>query len=187
MSSLVATTLPHEGEQEEEDDEYGFNFNEWIIENELESIKPILIQHKATGLSKLRVGAVEFQTVLTDPQLYAKAHMVPKLVEAVHNISKIVVADEEQQVIDVIKQNLKSLNQTQKDIETLRVDHPTSIARINTSKLDKIKEAEVKVNEIFDQLCDILNARRRTILKQIDDIKSNANNVREDDDEKEVD
>eukprot|EP01083_Nonionella_stella_P301998 1039252_1 len=105
--------------------------------------------------------------------------MLPKLFKAVYMfkaVIKILVADEEQQVIDSIQQNLKSLYQTQQEIEKLRVDHPTSIARINASKLEKIKQAEVKVNKIFDQLCEIFNARRKAVLKQIDDIKSNGNN-----------
>eukprot|EP01083_Nonionella_stella_P317265 1154192_1 len=115
MSSLVTVTLPQEGEQEEAE----FNFDEWIIENELESIKQILIQHKANTLSRLSFDATEFQSVMTDPQMLAKAHMLPKLFKAVYNILKlvtIVVADEEQQVIDSIKQNLKSMIQTQQDI-----------------------------------------------------------------------
>eukprot|EP01083_Nonionella_stella_P133040 404504_1 len=146
MSSLVSVTLPHQGEPEAES---GFNFDEWIIENELESIKQILIQHNANTLSRLSFDATEFQSVMTDPQMFAKAHMIPKLMKSVHNISKlklvtIVVADEEQQVIDSIKQNLKSLIQTQQDIEKLCVDHPTSIKRINASKLDGVKQAELK-------------------------------------------
>eukprot|EP01083_Nonionella_stella_P067866 179780_1 len=103
MSSLVTVTLPNQGEPEVES---GFNFDEWIIENELESIKQILIQHNANTLSRLSVDATEFQSVVTDPQMFAKAHMLPKFFKAVHNISKlvkIVVADEEQHVIDSIK------------------------------------------------------------------------------------
>eukprot|EP01083_Nonionella_stella_P219495 786220_1 len=168
MSSLVTVTLPNEGEQEAEEPrevEYGFSFDEWIIENELESIKQILIKHKATTLSTLKFGSMEFQTVVTDTVLLAtKAHMLPKLINAVHNITKIVVADEEQQVIDCIKQNLKALNETQQEIETLRVDHPNSTARINASKLEQLAQTERKVNEIFDSLCDILNDRRQAIL-----------------------
>eukprot|EP01083_Nonionella_stella_P148836 471836_1 len=135
MSSLITVTLPQEGEQQ--DEQSGFNFDEWVVQNDLESIKQILIQHKATTLASLSVDAVEFQSVLTDAQLFAKPHMLPKLIKAIHNLSKlkvikILVADEEQLVIDSIAQNLKSLDQTQQEIEKLRVDHPTSIARINT-------------------------------------------------------
>eukprot|EP01083_Nonionella_stella_P148837 471837_1 len=134
MSSLITVTLPQEGEQQQ-DEQSGFNFDEWVVQNDLESIKQILIQHKATTLSSLSVGAVEFQSVVTDAQLLAKPHMLPKLFKAVYMfkaIIKILVADEEQQVIDSIQQNLKSLDETQQEIEKLRVDHPTSIARINT-------------------------------------------------------
>eukprot|EP01083_Nonionella_stella_P310721 1105217_1 len=185
MSSSVTVTL-NEGEEEEGVEvEYGFNFDEWITENELEPVKQILIQHKATTLSTLKFGAAEFQTVLTDAQLFAMAHMVPKLTNAVYNISKIVVADDEQEVIDSIQQNLKALNETQQEIETLRVDHPSSIARINASKLEQLAQSERKVNEVFDSLCDILNDRRQAILKEIADIKSNVK--QNDDDEKELD
>eukprot|EP01083_Nonionella_stella_P316879 1151325_1 len=189
MSSAVTVTLPHEGEQEEEEEEeYGFSFDEWVIENELESIKQILIQHKATTLASLSVDAVEFQSVLTDAQLFAKPHMVPKLFKAVYMfkaVIKILVADEEQQVIDSINQNLKAMNHTQQEMEKLRVDHPSSIARINASKLEQLAQSERKVNEIFDSLCDILNDRRQAILHEIDEIKSNAQ--QNDDDEKEFD
>eukprot|EP01083_Nonionella_stella_P172018 589101_1 len=188
MSSLLTVTLANEGEQEEGAEvESEFNFDAWIAENELESIKQILVQHNATTLSTLKFNAVEFQSVLTDPQLLTKVHLLPKLTNAVHNISKIVVhvTDEEQQVIDLIKHNLKAMNETQQEIEKLRVDHPSSIARINASKLEQLAQSERKVNEIFDSLCDILNDRRQAILGAIEDIKSNAK--QNDDDEKEVD
>eukprot|EP01083_Nonionella_stella_P093458 261944_1 len=149
MSALVSVTLQDEGEQEGVEVEYGFNFDEWITENELEAVKQILIQHKATTLATLKFNAVEFQSVLTDTQLLTKVHMLPTLTNAVHNISKIVVhvTDEEQQVIDCIKQNLKAMNETQQEIDTLRVEYPNSFARINASKLDQIKTAKEKVNE----------------------------------------
>eukprot|EP01083_Nonionella_stella_P260700 888535_1 len=113
MSSLVTVTLPHEGEQQEEEDTYDvFSFDEWIIENGLEAIKQILIKHNANTLSTLKFDAAEFQTVVIDTQLLTtKAHMLPKLMNAVHNISKIVVTkvvtnvvhvtDDEQEVIDL--------------------------------------------------------------------------------------
>eukprot|EP01083_Nonionella_stella_P308156 1086005_1 len=156
MSSLVTVTLPNEGEQEAEEPrevEYGFSFDEWIIENELESIKQILIKHKATTRSTLKFGAMEFQTVVIDTQLLTtKAHMLPKLMNAVYNISKIVVTkvvtkvvhvtDEEQQVIDLIKRNLKAMNETQQEMEKLCEDHPSSIARINASKLEQLAQSE---------------------------------------------
>eukprot|EP01083_Nonionella_stella_P100912 285285_1 len=138
MSSLVTVTLPNEGEPQEEEDEVdnGFDFDEWIIENELESVKQILIKHNANTLSTLKFDAAEFQSVMIDTQLLTnKAHILPKLMNAVHNISKIVVTkvvhvtDEEQEVIDLIKQNLKAMDETQQEIESLRVDHPSSIAR----------------------------------------------------------
>eukprot|EP01083_Nonionella_stella_P152527 489093_1 len=112
------------------------------------------------------------------------AHMIPKLTNAVHNISVIVVADDEQEVIDCIKQKLKSLNQTQQELEELR-SHPTSIARINTRNLEQVKQLEFKVNEIFNELCKILNDRRKDILTEIHDIKSTVK--QNDDDQKEVD
>eukprot|EP01083_Nonionella_stella_P091487 255808_1 len=185
MSSSVTVTL-NEGEEEGVEVEYGFNFGKWIIQNELEPLKQILIEHKATTISTLSFDAVEFQTVVTDAQLLTnKAHMLPKLMKAVYIISKIVVTNDEQQVIDSITQNLQSLNQTKQEIEELRVNHPSSIARINASKLKQLAQSEAKVNEIFDSLCDILNDRRQAILKEIDDIKSNVK--QNDDDEKEVD
>eukprot|EP01083_Nonionella_stella_P310720 1105214_1 len=174
MSSSVTVTL-NEGEEEEGVEvEYGFNFGKWIIQNELEPLKQILIEHKATTIPTLSFDAVEFQSVMIDTQLLTnKAHMLPKLMKAVHILSKIVVtnvvhvADEEQQVIDSIKQNLKAMNQTQQEMEKLCEDHPSSIARINASKLEQLAQSERKVNEIFDSLCDILNDRRQAILKEI--------------------
>eukprot|EP01083_Nonionella_stella_P228365 809374_1 len=70
-------------------------------------------------------------------------------------------------------------------MEKLRVDHPSSIARINASKLEQLAPSERKVNEIFDSLCDVLNDQRQVILTEIDEIKSNIKE--NDDDEKEFD
>eukprot|EP01083_Nonionella_stella_P157596 511822_1 len=161
-----------------EEVEYGFNFDEWIIDNDLKPVKQLLIHHKATTLSALKFNTAEFQYVLTDTQLLTKIHMLPKLTNAVHTISKIVVADDEQEVIDCIQQNLKALNQRQQEIETLRVEHPTSITRINESKLKQMKVAKDKVNAIFNEISSefdrILKDRRQAILSQIDAIEDNV-------------
>eukprot|EP01084_Bolivina_argentea_P207190 353552_1 len=180
--SQVATTV--EGESE-------FNFNEWITQNELESVKELLTKHNATTPETLSMNASEFQKFMSDPQLFTKSHMIPKILGAVHNIMmkesliKIIVSEQEAEVIDNIHKNIKSLNNAKKKIETLRKQHPKSITNIQNQKLEKLATTKQKVNVTFDNLCNIINKRRKILIDEIDAIKNeilaNQNNSNDDD------
>eukprot|EP01084_Bolivina_argentea_P010623 19801_1 len=183
MAFSVAIT--EEGEQNDE-----FNFHTWIIKNELEIVKDLLIKHNATSPNTLTTNAPEFQKFMSDKELFSKSHMIPKILSAIHNIEtppsliKIIVYQQEQEVIDQINENIKLLHKTQKQIEQLKKTYPKTIENIINQKTEKINATKIKINKIFDDLSELLNARKKQILHEIDAINVN-NEFLNDNDEKE--
>eukprot|EP01083_Nonionella_stella_P030463 83482_1 len=171
MSSLVTTTLPKEGEHEEAD--YGFNFDRWIVENELESVKQILIQHKATTPCTLSFDATEFQTVLMDAQLFVMVHMVPKLTKAVHRLQEV-VNDDEKEVdrTSLSTENIRNSSQFLKEEEkaynplhrSKRRGKVLTTQNILKNNMDRIKRQITANNELMTHSDSIGKGNIRTKL-----------------------
>ena len=66
----------------------GFNFNEWISHNGLDSVKNIFIRHNATTPQSLTISCDEFKAVMQDPLLFQQSHMIPKILDAIQNINQ---------------------------------------------------------------------------------------------------
>eukprot|EP01084_Bolivina_argentea_P215845 366540_1 len=188
MSSQVISETSNEGEN-------GFNFEQWITDNALQDIQSLFIKHNATTSKKLTLVSVEIQTLMTDPELLAKPQMIPKIMSGIHNISTyvitIILSQEEQNVMDTIKQNLKSLEETEHELNKLKHEYPKSKQNVDNRKLEQIKKTKTKINEIFDNLFNALNKRKQALVDQLNVLSLDKNNYNnndcKDDDEKEID
>ena len=67
-----------------------FDFEQWVNQNELQTVKNLFIKHGAITSSKLSVNSSNFQSLMTDTELYAKGHVIPKIITAVHELALIV-------------------------------------------------------------------------------------------------
>eukprot|EP01084_Bolivina_argentea_P317652 550785_1 len=191
MSSQVSTSK--EGERD-------FNFDNWIIKHDLVEVKELFIKHNATRIAALKLTSTEFQSLMTDPVLFSKAHAMPKILNAMQSMStvvvktesiiKVVIGEDEQKIIDTIEENLKSIDKFEAVSNKLNDDLPKSILRINNEKLKQINISINKVNKTFDNILNIVKRKKENILNKLNDIKSkinNNNNNNNNNDEKEVD
>eukprot|EP01084_Bolivina_argentea_P003043 5679_1 len=171
----------------------GFNFDQWVNDNELQEIEQLLRSHNATTTAQLTLVSSEIQSLMTDPQLLAKSYMIPKIMSALHNISTsvitIVVSEKEQAVVNKIETNLKTLDEIQEKINTLAIEFPQSEQKLEQQKLQKIKTTKIKINQTFANLFDALNKRKEYLLNQLNNTtsKDNNNDYKHNDDEKKSD
>mmetsp|Transcript_52760 Transcript_52760/g.84054 ORF Transcript_52760/g.84054 Transcript_52760/m.84054 type:complete len:476 (-) Transcript_52760:256-1683(-) len=63
-----------------------FNFNQWVTQNKLDDIKPILVSLDMTVPSKLNTISPEFGRLIRHPQLLQKSHFIPLLMDALNNV-----------------------------------------------------------------------------------------------------
>ena len=82
MSVQIAATPNADGE----DLDSNFDFEQFIIKNELDSVKDLLVKHNATKPSTLKTSSTQFQSLMSDPQLFMKSQMIPKILKAVSTI-----------------------------------------------------------------------------------------------------
>ena len=81
MSSGVDITS-----NEGEDSNDNFNFDNWISNNNLDSVKNILRNNGAITPSTLTMTSNEITATMRDPQLLQQPHMIPLIFQAMSKI-----------------------------------------------------------------------------------------------------
>eukprot|EP01083_Nonionella_stella_P248159 859500_1 len=152
-----------------------FNFNQWIIKYELLSVQELFIKHAATTKSTLQFFSPSIQSFMCDPLVLSQPLMLPKIMNALHNISvsvvTIVISKEEQAVIDGINLNMKTLEGMQEEVNMLKVEYPKSRERAQESQMEQIETVSAKINTTFNQLFDAFTQRRQSLLKELNCFK----------------
>ena len=154
----------------------GFNFNQWLIDNDLVTMKELFIKHGATIATKLQISSPEMQRLLVDPEFLSQPQMVPKLVMATHHLDMVekivtvVLSEKEQAVIDHIKRELEAVDQKSEEVNRLKVEYPKSQERFNKVVKKRIEIVTAQINERFDTLFAALEKRKQDWLKQLDEI-----------------
>ena len=81
---LVVTTGEGEGEGDEE-----FNFNQWIISNDLIELKDKLEEYGLINKTTISIASNEFNQFISDPLvLSTKSNSLPQLFAAINKIPK---------------------------------------------------------------------------------------------------
>ena len=79
MADLDLDQTTKEGEE-------SFNFDRWVIENELTEIKPLLEKHGMIHASSIAAKSNEFMQFLNDEEILKnKSYMIPKVFSAIIN------------------------------------------------------------------------------------------------------
>eukprot|EP01083_Nonionella_stella_P242414 845609_1 len=178
MASQIATD--YEGEND-------FCFETWISQNHLTEVKHLFVKHGVTTPEALTFASKECKSLMTDPDLFQKSHMIPIIMDCVQKLQsskeivKIFISDAEQLVINNIEANLKQLSEIELDINGLKDTYPKSKRRIQIEKHKQIAVATLKMTNTFRDLICTINSKKRAILKEIERIKNNI----DDDDTKE--
>ena len=180
----------------------GFNFNQWLIKNDLLTLKELFIKLKANTASTLQITSNEMQSVMTDMDFLSQPQMVPKVMTAIHQLSAtvektvdrivtVVLSEKEQAVIDDIKMNLKTVDGMEEEVNRLKSQYPKSQQRVENMEKEQITAITAKINETFDGLFAALTQRKQALLEQLNLIetkkKEEDDAKHNDDDEKEVD
>eukprot|EP01084_Bolivina_argentea_P317857 551126_1 len=164
-----------------------WNFDTWIIKHQLSEAKELFIKHNATTSSTLKLTSPQFQSMMTDPALFSKSHIIPKIMNAMQNMSAesivtVVIDDDEQNIIDTIQSNIQTVNKFEIDSNKLKSDLSKSKLKINNERLQKTEPLKIKINKIFNDLTLAVKKKKEEILNQIDNMQQIN-----DDDEKKVD
>eukprot|EP00484_Ammonia_sp_Unknown_P016793 CAMPEP_0197041474 /NCGR_PEP_ID=MMETSP1384-20130603/18005_1 /TAXON_ID=29189 /ORGANISM="Ammonia sp." /LENGTH=462 /DNA_ID=CAMNT_0042472401 /DNA_START=42 /DNA_END=1430 /DNA_ORIENTATION=- len=152
-----------------------FNFNQWVTQNKLDDIKPILVSLDMTVPSKLNTISPEFGRLIRHPQLLQKSHFIPLLMDALNNVPpphdqqeqpvlykpKIVIlsADEEQALNQLTQCNDNIALQLQKCHSS------------NTATMDMIKQCSDNIDAEFTAIHEKLEQRRMKLQAQLLDIE----------------
>ena len=149
----------------------GFNFNQWLIQNDLVSFKPLFAKHGATTTATLQITSPEMRALMADPLFYSKPQLVPNMMTAIHQLSvpvvTVVLSEKEQAVIDTINQNMKRVHGMRRQVDVLKSKYPKSQQRVRNMKREQMDLVAVKITETFDVLCTALNQRKQDLLDQL--------------------
>ena len=84
--SIMNAQVQTAGEGEGDDD---FNFNQWILSNDITELKDKLEEHGLINKSTISIKSPEFNAFISDPLILStKAHLLPKLFAAINKIPK---------------------------------------------------------------------------------------------------
>lgn len=164
MSHVVAETTA-EGE--------GFNFNQWLINNDFLNLKDLFIKHGATTATTLQISYPEIQRLMADPDFLSQPQMVPKVVMAIHQLAvverivTVVLSEKEQEAMDRIKREREAANQMEEEVTRLKSEYPKSQERFRNMKNKRIATVTAQINEAFDALYAALAGRKEELLGQL--------------------
>eukprot|EP01083_Nonionella_stella_P286760 975999_1 len=165
-----------------------FDFNRWLTDNGLIDINDLFVKHKMISIETLSLQSESFQHFICDPLLIKSySHLMQRAVSAIQDVTIsapndtfIVISEEENAVMDCIKSNLNKLTKIRNELNDLKIKYPQSIEHIRNEKLTQIATAQNKVNQTFDNITNVLNQKKQTILIQLEDIKKNVINGQSD-------
>ena len=168
----------------------GFNFNQWLIDNDLLTIKELFIKHGATTTTTLQISSPEMQSLMVDPDFLSQPQMVPKLVMATHHLDvaekiiTVVLSEKEQAVVERIKREFGKADQLEKEVSRLKTDYPKSQIHFENAKKKRIAAVTAQINVTFNALFAALSYRKEHLLQRLKTLENEAQN---DDDEKKTD
>ena len=162
----------------------GFNFNQWLVDNDLLTLKDLFIKHEATTATTLQISSPEMQRLMVDPDFLSQPQMVPKLVMATHHLDvaekiiTVVLSEKEQAVIDKIKRESKVLDQIDEDVDNWQFE----LEAHRNFKRKRIVLVTSQINGIFDELFAALTERKQSLLGQIKEIEQSDDDKNNSDD-----
>eukprot|EP01083_Nonionella_stella_P020440 56668_1 len=153
--------------KDEEKSTAEFDFDVWIMDNDLQEVKSLLARHKMTKQKSLKLNTPRFMALMADPQLVdRKPYMVPLVVKALQSIqhknteprTRIVTTKEEEMAMN------NASNQCDKVMKDM---HKFIIAIENTKKNQK--HCQQRIHTMFAEFIQALAAREKHILTQLDE------------------
>eukprot|EP01083_Nonionella_stella_P065041 170041_1 len=160
MAALLNTVAAGESD--------GFDFNQWMIHNQLVDVKELFIKHNMTSPDALNTLSDEFHQLMSDPKLLEKGHLIPTILASLKKVTKpkivkILISEQEDEAQTKLNQYdiaISLLNNTLNELD----DQLTS----------NIKECKLQIESLFGDIITQINSKKQAIntkLKSIEQTK----------------
>ncbi len=102
------------------------------------------------------------------------------------SILRVVISEEEHNVMDTMQKNLKALHEIEVRLNALSDEYPKSVSRIRSDKLKSIEQTMRKINKTFAEISEAINRKKESVLKKLNAIKTQISNGNAKDEQKET-
>eukprot|EP01084_Bolivina_argentea_P176821 305922_1 len=163
--------------------ENDFDFDEWISIHNLDEVKQLFIKHGATTKQSLTLISDQFKALMVDKELFTKSHMIPSIMDAMNKtqkVIKVIISENEQLVINNIKQNLQTLQKLEQEIDNLKDAHSKIQLQTKNEQIKQIEDIQKKITKLFQNIFDAFNIKKETLLKKAEILKNNITQNEED-------
>eukprot|EP01084_Bolivina_argentea_P126848 224494_1 len=101
------------------DIEAEFNFDSWISTTNLSEIKYLFTKHDATTLESLQTNSKHIKSLLMDPLLFQKCHIIPILFDSIHKLQTV---HRIKQLESKISSQRKTILKLAKQLQTIKTE-----------------------------------------------------------------
>eukprot|EP01084_Bolivina_argentea_P272382 463743_1 len=142
-----------------------FDFNQWIMDNQLNDVKQLFLKHNMKSTDALNTVSDEFHNLMSDPKLLEKGHLIPAILTALKKVTKpklikILVTKEEQEAE-------AQLNQYQNKISSFN----DALNELNNKLTSKVKECETQIESLFNEIITTVHSKKNEITNKLKNIE----------------
>ena len=193
-------------------DSGSWNFDQWLKDNQLQTLKQLFIDHKMCTVKDLRIDNKHFMGLMTDQRLLLNASMIPRIVSAIHNLQAMrlnnnnnniynnnnnkddkkqnSMIEEENDIIKTIQEYQNNMDKFHGEFKQIQVRYQNKKMQDNeelTKYKEKNKEMEMiksRINRSFDKLRNIINDQQQQLNDKINEYQYELNKIQSDQEEK---
>eukprot|EP01084_Bolivina_argentea_P272383 463744_1 len=142
-----------------------FDFNQWIMDNQLNDVKQLFIKHNMKDPDALNTVSDEFHNLMSDPKLLEKGHLIPAILTALKKVTKpkvikILISKEEQEA-------QARLNKYQNKISSLS----GALSKLNNKLTSEVKECETQIESLFNEIITTVHSKKNEITNKLKNIE----------------
>ena len=166
-----------------------FDFQEWIIQYQLNDIKQCLINHNMSTLSTC-ITLYELYQINVWPDIIKNAHLIQNLRSGIQSLDKhknhksieiryVFTTQKENEIFCNLERYINHLNDLQQEFQTSitnevnqrKQQNTTAIQQYQTKTASKLNEIRNEINNTINKLHDILTKNEQEIQDEIDKYK----------------
>eukprot|EP01084_Bolivina_argentea_P311323 538875_1 len=155
-----------------------FDFDTWVLNNDLTQIKDVLIKHNLDNITNLSTQSIAFATFISDPILYqSHAHLIAKIITSIQQLATneitpgqayVVISETEENILKALQTNLDQLDDKEIYTQNINKKYKQSIQDVQTCKTEKINTVENKIKSYFEKVVNQLNNKKQQLLTEVD-------------------
>ena len=163
--------------------DYLFDFDAWLISNDLKHLKQIFIDHNLCTPQTINFHSKYFSKLITDPRIQSKPAVTQKIISAVRALTKrngsqqsmVLVSQAENNALLQIQFYIKNMQELEQQFKNLMVKYGQKCDRdqqqinnyIHFLKQD-LNAKNQEIEDIFDDLLNSLTLKRQQMMDKIE-------------------